>query len=68
MGRPGEGDFFPQNQWIVQEESGSRKMYVLGRRGTYYIEVKINNYGEIVISQTEYAEQGFDKNMEWYID
>lgn len=43
-------------------------MYVLGRRGTYYIEVSVNNFGEIIISQTAYAEQGFDKNLDWYIE
>jgi|LauGreDrversion4_2_1035121.scaffolds.fasta_scaffold2780934_1 hypothetical protein len=45
-----EGDYFPENQWIVQHEGETRKMYVLGRRGTYYMEVRVNNYGEIIIS------------------
>lgn len=45
-----EGDYFPENQWIVQHEEETRKMYVLGRRGTYYMEVRVNNYGEIIIS------------------
>jgi hypothetical protein len=35
------GDFFPQNQWVVTEKSSKIiKMYVLGRYGTYFVEVE----------------------------
>ena len=43
-------------------------MYVLGRKGTYYMEARVNNYGDIIMSQAAYAEQGFDKYLEWYIE
>jgi len=43
-------------------------MYVLGRRGTYYIEAKVDKDGEIIISHTAYAYKGFDEYLKWYID
>ena len=43
-------------------------MYVLGRMGTYYMEARVSLNNEIIITQTAYAEQGFDKYMGLYIE
>ena len=63
------GDFFPQNQWVVTEkDEKTRKMYVMGRFGTYFIEVKYNEESERVeLNQVIYAEEGFEKHLRNYI-
>jgi hypothetical protein len=44
-------------------------MYVLGRYGTYYVELKFNEEDERVeLIKAVYAEEGFEKHHKKYIE
>ena len=64
------GDFFPQNQWIVTDKNESTiKMYVLGRYGTYFVDIDYNDEEEkLILKSAQYAEEGFDKYHKKYIE